>query len=125
MAPETRTLVSESDLKELLQLAGRIESKLDSKFCLVRDDIISLKETVIQRLLEGKKEVSKKESLETDVRHSQQYGRRNNLELNDTPSSVEHKDLEEKVISVKCIGVDVTPNEIEACHRLTKTDKKG
>ena len=128
MPPETRKLVAESDLKELLsQLEDRIESKLDSKFDVVRDDIISLKETVIQRLLEENTKLRKIVSdLETEVQRSQQYGRRNNLELSGIPSSVENKDLEEKVISVvKCIGVDVTPNEIEACHRLPKTDKNG
>ena len=56
----------------------------------------------------------------------EQYGRRNNIYISSIPDSVERKSLEEKVVSlVSNIGVDVTCNYIEACHRLAKSQNNS
>ena len=48
----------------------------------------------------------------------EQYGRRNNIDISGIPDSVGQSSLEEKVVSVfSNIGVDVTSNDIEVCHR--------
>ena len=50
-----------------------------------------------------------------------QYSRRNNIEI---PKSAGDNQLEEKVIDIlKVIDVNITSNEIEACHRLGKKKK--
>ena len=50
-----------------------------------------------------------------------QYSHRNNIEI---PKSVSDNQLEENVIDIlKAIDVNITSNEIEACHRLGKKKK--
>ena len=52
----------------------------------------------------------------------QQYGRRNNLEISGIPDSVTTDDLEDKVIEILSkVDVNVTNNDIEACHRMGKS----
>lgn len=100
----------------------------------LQNEIISIKETVIQNLLEENKRLRKKieklESKNDDVqedlveveRHSHnldQYTRRNNIEISGIPNSVKDKDLEGKCIDIfSSVDIDVKPEEIEACHRL-------
>ena len=49
-------------------------------------------------------------------------GRRSNIEISGNPDSVEQTSPEEKVASVVSnIGVDVISNDIEACHRIGKS----
>lgn len=53
--------------------------------------------------------------------HLEQYGRRNNLEINGTPGAFNDDQLEGKVIEVlNGIGVGVDTRSIEACHRMPK-----
>ena len=62
--------------------------------------------------------------LEREIYVSQQYSRRECLELTGVPKDVENKDVEDKVCEIlQKIGVDVNPNDIEACHRLKKKDR--
>ena len=50
------------------------------------------------------------------------YGRRNNIKISGIPDSVEQNSLEKKIVSIfSKIGVDVTSNDIEACHRIRKS----
>ena len=50
------------------------------------------------------------------------YGRRNNIKISGIPDSVEQNSLEKKIVSIfSKIGVDVTSNDIEACHRIGKS----
>ena len=52
------------------------------------------------------------------------YSRRNNVEISGIPQSVSDNQLEEKVVDIlKAIDVNITTNEIEACHRLGKKKK--
>ena len=60
----------------------------------------------------------------------QQYGRRNNIVVSGIPAHVSKRDLEETVISVLSeTEVNVSPNDVEACHRIGKPEsnksKKG
>ena len=56
----------------------------------------------------------------------EQYGRRNNTEISNYPDSVEQSSLEEKIASVfSNIGVDVTSNDIEICHRIGKSQNNS
>ena len=50
---------------------------------------------------------------------SEQCSRRNNVELAEIPNSIRDKELEEAVKNIcKEHGIDTTPIDIEACHRL-------
>ena len=49
----------------------------------------------------------------------EQYGRRNNIVVSGIPGHVSERDLEETVISVLSeIEVNVSINDVEACHRM-------
>ena len=59
------------------------------------------------------------EDLEREKSELQQYIRRNNIEIAGIPDTVKQQDLENKVIEIaKAVDIEITPNEIEACHRL-------
>ena len=60
-------------------------------------------------------------SFETSQNIFEKYVRRNNIEILHIPHSVKQSSLEENFVSVfSNIGVDVTSNAIEACHRIGK-----
>ena len=67
------------------------------------------------------KEELEKKLLETDIRlvESEQYSRRENLIISGIPSTVNQRNLQQKVIDILgLIGLEVAPKEIPACHRL-------
>ena len=50
---------------------------------------------------------------------SEQYSRRNNIELTGIPNSTGENDLEKTFINIcKEHGTDISPRDIEACNRL-------
>ena len=60
--------------------------------------------------------------LESKCNSLEQYGRRNNLEISGIPDSVDQTDLENKVVQIfDKIGVDLSNDEIEACHHIGKS----
>ena len=62
-------------------------------------------------------------SNEASVNALEQYGRRKNIVASRIPAHVSERDLEETVISVLSdIEVNVSPNDVEACHRIGKPD---
>ena len=62
--------------------------------------------------------------LEIQNNNVDQYSRRNNVEMSGISQSVSDNQLEEKVVDIlKAIDVNITSNEIEACHRLGKKKK--
>ena len=55
----------------------------------------------------------------------EQYGRRNNTAISGIPDSADINELEESVTEVLAdIDLNVTSNDIEACHRIGKKDKR-
>ena len=59
----------------------------------------------------------------TQLESSNQYGRRNNLEISGIPNKIKDEDLEKMAIDIMGeVGVEVGENEVEACHRLPITD---
>ena len=58
-------------------------------------------------------------TLESEHNSLEQYGRRNNIEITGIPDNVPDQNLEEKVVDIlNEISVDVSPKDIEACHRV-------
>ena len=68
------------------------------------------------------------EKVEEITSSTNQYGRRNNIELSGVPNDVDDNNLENKVIDIfKTINIELTNNDIEACHRLPipKNNRNG
>ena len=58
-------------------------------------------------------------TLESEHNSLEQYGRRNNIQITGIPNNVPDQNLEEKVVDIlNEISVDVSPKDIEACHRV-------
>ena len=94
---------------------------------------MNLKDVVIQRLQDDNNLLREKIALlekrvEDAESHShllEQYGRRNNIEIEGISDTVSDENLESKVISILSeIDVNVESNDIEACHRIGKSSPK-
>ena len=99
----------------------------------LKDELLNLKDIIIKNLQEEneklKHKISKLEENqvknEVAINNLEQYGRRNNLEINGIPTDVNDEILEEKVIDVLAAAhVHVDKNEIEDCHRIGKANPK-
>ena len=111
-----------------------LETNMNTRFDELHNDILSLKNTVIENLLtENKRLRDKVDELENratkaerEIYSADQYSRRNNIEINGIPNSVDDKHLETTVINLlNEIDVEVDTSGIEACHRLpSKTGSK-
>ena len=62
--------------------------------------------------------------MELQKNNVDEYICRNNVKISGIPQSVSDNQLEEKVVDIlKTIDVNITSNEVEACHRLGKKMK--
>ena len=118
---------------ETLDLILNLEKKLLSRFDGLDKEILNLKDIVIkelqlenQRLRNKVSDLQKKiYSAEENINSLEQYGRRNNIEITGIPQSVENEELEETVVEVlNKIDLNVSNNDIEACHHLGKQKNK-
>ena len=90
---------------------------LSSSFKSLESDI-QIVETVNKNLLK------QLENTERQCWANAQYSRRECVEVISIPKTVESKDLEHTVCKVfNSIGFDIEEDRIEACHRLTKSDR--
>ena len=118
-------------VKKILELKGRVTVDADIRgLC---DQIKNLTETV-SRLLDKHEQLNiqificknvnkhleeKVVKLEKAQAMSEQYSRRNNIELAGIPKSIKDNVLEETIINIcEEHGIDISPMDIEACHRL-------
>ena len=99
----------------------------------LKDEINNLKDVIIKRLQDEnatlRDRCSKLEQrlieFESSTNNLEQYGRRNNIVISVIPDSVDINELEESVTEILTdIDVNVTSNDIEACHRIGKKDKR-
>ena len=94
-----------SNLTEEVQKVNTNFELLKSDFSVTRIENNSLSERLI--------------ALERQCWANAQYSRRECLEITGIPSSVSDKDLEEVVCkAITKAGVDITPDDIEDCHRV-------
>ena len=110
-----------------------LEKKLLSRFDGLDKEILNLKDIVIkelqlenQRLRNKVSDLQKKiYSAEENINSLEQCGRRNNIEITCIPESVENEKPEETVVEVlNKIDLNVSNNDIEACHPLGKQKNK-
>ena len=98
-----------------------------------KDEVLNLKDVIIKRLQEENsllrdrcsKLENKVVSLESSINHIEQYGRRNNLVISGIPDDISDSDLEDTVTDLmKDVDVNIQRNDIEACHRIGKSDPR-
>ena len=110
---------------------SKVESNLMQNITNVKDEVINLKDIIIKNLqdenkhLKTKVNVLENKIIDLEIQNNNldqyNYSRRNNVEISGIPQSVSDNQLEEKVVDIlKAIDVNITTNEIEACHRLGK-----
>ena len=116
--------------RSLSEEMSKLKAELVGEFRTVKDEIIDLKEVIIQNLRNECKRLNNVVSemslkivdLESKCKLLEQYGRHNNLEISGIPDSFDQTDLEDKVVEIfDKIGVDLSNDEIEACHRIGKS----
>ena len=100
---------------------------MTSRFYGLDSGLLNLKDVIIKNLqvenerLRKKVNVLKNKILTLKSEHNspKQYGRSDNIEITGTADSVPHQNLEEKVVDIlNEISVNVSPKDIEACHRV-------
>ena len=108
-------------------------SNLTNEVRSTKDEVIDLKDVIIKRLQEEnnllRTRCSKLEnkivSLESSINHVEQYGRRNNIVISGIPDDIDDDDLEKTVSKImKDVDVHIESKDIEACHRIGKTDQR-
>ena len=109
---------------------SKLKAELVGEFLSVKDEIINLKDVIIQNLRNECNRLNNVVSemslmivhLESNYNSLEQYGRRNNLEISGIPDSFDQTNLEDKVVEIfDKIGVALSNDEIEACHRIGKS----
>ena len=100
----------------------------------MKDECWNMKDVIIKRLQEEnallRSRCSKLEdnvvSLESSVNQVEQYGRRNNIVISGIPDDVADDELEDTVTSImEDVYVIVQNSDIEACHRIGKSEQKA
>ena len=100
---------------------------MTSRFDGLDIELLNFKDVIIKNLQVENERLRKKVNvlenkvltLESEHNSLEQYGRRNNTEITGSPDNVPNQILEEKVVVIlNEINVDVSPNDIEACHRV-------
>ena len=123
-----------TDQPDLLSSLSKVESNLMQNITILKDEVINLKDIIVKNLQDENKRLKTKVNvleniyidLEIQNNNLDQYSRRNNVEISGIPQSVSDNQLEEKVVDIlKAIDVNITTNEIEACHRLGKKKKNA
>ena len=123
-----------ADQPDFLSVLSKVESNLMQSIANLKDEVINLKDIIIKNFQDENKRLKTKVNvlenkiidLEIQNNNVDQYSRRNNVEISGIPQSVSDNQLEEKVVHIlKAIDVNVTTNEIEACHHLGKKKKNA
>lgn len=121
---------NESTSCNTIEFIKSLETKLLARFDGIDQELLNIKDVVIKNLqVENQKlryKINQLEnkviSLEANTNSLEQYGRRNNLEISGIPDSIGHNELEDKVIEILSkVDVNVSNNDIEACHRMGKS----
>lgn len=124
---------SANDNNQVLEAVNGIKNSLNSRFDALHNEFLNLKDVVIQRLQDDNTHLKERiavlekrvEDAETHSYLLEQYGRRNNVEIEGISDSISDENLESKVIDILAeIDVNVESKDIEACHRIGKSSPK-
>ena len=123
----SHTNATTSQFSETATLIINLEKKMTSRFDGLDIELLNLKDVIIKNLQVENERLRKKVNvlenkvltLESEHNSLEQYGRRNNIQITGIPNNVPDQNLEEKVVDIlNEISVDVSPKDIEACHRV-------
>jgi len=107
---------------------------IDIKNSKIETDISKMKDEIIKHLvdsnlklqnqvkkLEKQVEILEKngKKITINIESTNQYGRRNNVEIAGIPNEINDDDLEKKVCEIfESVDAEIESRDIEACHRL-------
>ena len=132
MSIYTEEALDKLNKKKLITILLSLQSKVESANNKILDQVRQSNQKFSQ-LEAGNSVVKQANSLllkrlvdmEKQCWTKAQYSTRECLEVVDIPDSVQNNELEEKVLSIfKKIGSEVSPRDIEACHRLKKDNDR-
>ena len=111
-----------------------LTQKIDNDSNIIKKDILEIRNVIISRLLTENRVLRnhvkslsmRMVDMERNFNNSQQNSRKNNVEVDGIPSSVDQSSLKPTVVNVfNHMGVKCTSNEIKVVHRLPgKKDPK-
>ena len=132
MSIYTEEALDKLNKKELITILLSLQSKMESTNNEILDQVRQLNHKFSQ--LESEKSIVKQANsllskrlvhMERQCWANAQYSRRECLEVVGIPDSVQNNELEDKVLTIfKKIGSEVSPRDIEACHRLKKDNDR-
>ena len=109
---------------------SKLRNDLAGNFYDLRDEIVNMKNIIIKKLQDQNAQLKETIAnlqhkviiLETATNSVEQYDRRNNIEINGIPDTVEDKSLEHSVIEVfNPANIQIPHNYIEDWHRIGKS----
>ena len=122
-----------ADQPGFLSALSNVGSNLMQSINNSKDRVINLNDVIIKNLQDKSKRLKTKVNvlenkiidLEIQNNNVDQYSRRGNVEISRIPQLVSDNQLEKNFIDIlNAIDINITINEIEACHRLGKKKKK-
>ena len=126
MASYTEDTLDKLSKKNVIKIALALQVKVESGNTEILEEIRKLNDNF--KKLEGELIVSKKVNselqkhiiqLEKQCWTNAQYSRRECLELVGIPSSIEHDQLEDKIVKIfNKIGCNIMKENVEACRRI-------
>ena len=128
-----KQLSLEDDLEKMEGNILEQISNLNVEVKSIKDEFLNMKDVIIKRLQEENellhsrcsKLENKVVSLEQSVNQVEQYGRRNNIVIVGIPDDITDNNLEDAVTSImEDVDVFIQHGDIEACHRIGKSDEK-
>ena len=132
MSIYTEEALDKLNKKELITILMSLQSKVESADHEILDQVHQLNQKFNQ--LEAENSVVKQANsllskrlvdMERQCWANVQYSRRECFKVVDIPDSVQNNELEDKVLTIfKKIGSEVSPRDIEACHRLKKDNDR-
>ena len=117
----------------LNELVNENFTRVDNSLTSIQKDLAEMRATIIENLLNENKKLQEKvknlekkmDQLEVASESTNQYGRRNNIEISGIPNNVEDEALEGKVIEIfGKINIKIQKKDVEACHRLPPPKNK-
>ena len=132
MASYTEDTLDKLSKKNVIEIALALQDKVESGNTEILEEIRKLNDNF--KKLEGELIVSKKVHSELQKHIIQlkkqcwanaQYSRRECLELVGIPSSIEHDQLEDKVVEIfSKVGCNIKKEYFEACHQIGKNNDR-
>lgn len=105
-----------TNIKQLQEAMNERFDSLSSQLNMIHD-LVDKNKFLEQKVIDLESKVS---TLEVELQLTNQYGRRNNMEITGVPShTADGNELQSKVIEIlNAVDIDIDDSDIEDCHRL-------